>query len=64
MQLSGRVRDNTSIRAKSLEVKLSSAGSEKLQVLFGSATLEIGPEPSSAKKPKGPEGGAGPGGLL
>jgi cytoskeletal protein CcmA (bactofilin family) len=46
MQLSGRVRDNTSIRAKTLEVRLSSDGSDKLQVIFGTATLEVGPEPS------------------
>jgi len=45
MQLSGRVRDNTSIRAKTLEVKLSSDGSEKLQLVFGNATLEVGEDP-------------------
>jgi cytoskeletal protein CcmA (bactofilin family) len=51
MQLSGKVRDNTSIRAKTLEVKLASSGSEKLQVVFGNATLEVGPDPAAEKKP-------------
>jgi len=48
LQLSGRVRDNTSIRAKTLEVKLASDGSDKLQLMFGSATLEVGPPPTVA----------------
>ncbi|MBI5016119.1 MAG: polymer-forming cytoskeletal protein [Deltaproteobacteria bacterium] len=51
LQLSGRVCENTAIRAKSLEVKLSSAGSEKLQVVFGSATLEVGPDPGMRRSP-------------
>jgi len=47
LQLSGHVRDKTSIRAKSLEVKLASGGSDKLELRFGSATLEVGPPPAT-----------------
>jgi cytoskeletal protein CcmA (bactofilin family) len=45
VKLSGRVRDNTVIRAKSLEVKLSP---EKgmLQVVFGECSLDVGDMPS------------------
>ncbi len=48
--LSGRVRENTAIRAKTLEVKLASGGSDKLQLVFGSATLEVGPPPAAPRK--------------
>jgi cytoskeletal protein CcmA (bactofilin family) len=43
VQLSGTVKDNTVIRAKSLEVKLSSPDS-KMQVVFGECSLEVGAE--------------------
>lgn len=45
VRLSGRVRDNTVIRAKSLEVKLSP---EKgmMQLVFGECALEVGDMPS------------------
>jgi cytoskeletal protein CcmA (bactofilin family) len=45
VKLSGRVRDNTVIRAKSLEVKLTP---EKgmLQVVFGECNLDVGDMPS------------------
>jgi len=43
VQLSGTVKDNTIIRAKSLEVRLSSADS-KMQVVFGECSLEVGGE--------------------
>jgi cytoskeletal protein CcmA (bactofilin family) len=46
VQLSGTVKDNTVIRAKSLEVKLAPA-SGKMQVIFGDCTLDVGD--SSAK---------------
>jgi cytoskeletal protein CcmA (bactofilin family) len=46
LHLSGRVRDNTSIRAKTLEVKLDSASSQGLRLVFGAATLEVGAEPA------------------
>jgi cytoskeletal protein CcmA (bactofilin family) len=57
VQLSGTVKDNTVIRAKSLEVKLASAGG-KMQVIFGECELDIsgeqpaketGKEPATAK---------------
>jgi cytoskeletal protein CcmA (bactofilin family) len=43
VQLSGTVRDNTVIRAKSLEVKLAPPGG-KMQVIFGECELEVGSE--------------------
>jgi cytoskeletal protein CcmA (bactofilin family) len=43
VRLSGTVKDNTVIRAKSLEVKLSSADG-KMQVVFGDCELQVGDE--------------------
>jgi cytoskeletal protein CcmA (bactofilin family) len=43
VQLSGSVRDNTVIRAKSLEVKLAPPNG-KMQVIFGECELEVGAE--------------------
>ena len=43
VQLSGTVKDNTVIRAKSLEVKLEPANG-KMQVIFGECELEVGSE--------------------
>jgi len=43
VQLSGTVKDNTIIRARSLEVKLTPA-SGKMQVVFGDCTLDVGGE--------------------
>lgn len=43
--LSGRVNDDTVIRARTLEVKLASEG--RMTVTFGEARLEIGDEPRS-----------------
>jgi cytoskeletal protein CcmA (bactofilin family) len=48
VQLSGSVRDNTVIRARSLEVKLAPP-SGKMQVIFGECELEVGSE--HAEKP-------------
>lgn len=48
VQLSGTVKDNTVIKAKSLEVKLSVANS-KMQVVFGECELEVGDSPSREK---------------
>src|SRR4051812_11731775 len=45
VQLSGSVKDNTIIRAKSLEVKLT-ASSAKMQVVFGDVELEVGEQPT------------------
>ncbi|HSH70561.1 MAG TPA: polymer-forming cytoskeletal protein [Deferrisomatales bacterium] len=59
LKLSGQVNDKTRIRAQSLEVKLDSSGSNQLQVSFGAATLEVGPEPSDGEdraEPVGPDG--------
>jgi cytoskeletal protein CcmA (bactofilin family) len=58
VQLSGTVRDNTVIRAKSLEVKLAPANG-KMQVIFGECELEVGSEHSektagASERPKGP----------
>jgi len=48
VQLSGSVKDNTVIRAKSLEVKLTTSGS-KMQVVFGECELEVGDQPVREK---------------
>jgi len=48
VQLSGRVRDNTIIRAKSLEVKLTPQNG-KMQVVFGECELDIGDAPRKAE---------------
>ncbi len=48
VQLSGSVKDNTVIRAKALEVKLSVSGG-KMQVIFGECELEVGDQPSREK---------------
>ena len=48
VQLSGTVKDNTVIRAKSLEVKLTTSGS-KMQVIFGECDLEVGDPPVREK---------------
>jgi len=48
IQLSGSVKDNTIIRAKSLEVKLSSS-TGKMQVVFGETELEVGEQPTREK---------------
>jgi cytoskeletal protein CcmA (bactofilin family) len=45
VELAGHVRDNTVIRAKSLEVKLASERG-KLQVIFGETELSVGDEPT------------------
>ncbi len=58
VQLSGTIKDNTVIRAKSLEVKLATTGS-KMQVVFGECELEVGGEQPAAEvqppveRPKG-----------
>ncbi len=54
VQLSGTVKDNTVIRAKSLEVKLAPTGG-KMQVIFGECQLEVGSEqPAKEKEPPKP----------
>ena len=44
--LSGSVRNDTVIRAKTLEVKLS-GGDKKLELKFGECILEVGDDPSA-----------------
>jgi cytoskeletal protein CcmA (bactofilin family) len=46
VQLSGTVKDNTVIRAKTLEVKLA-APDGKMQVIFGECELQVGDEQPS-----------------
>ena len=55
VQLSGSVKDNTVIRAKSLEVKLAPANG-KMQVIFGECQLEVGSEPVAATAKEGGNG--------
>jgi len=53
--LSGSVRSDTVIRAKSLEVKLQEPSGGKLQVTFGECILDVGDDPRaelSASRPK------------
>jgi cytoskeletal protein CcmA (bactofilin family) len=45
VQLSGVVKDNTIVRAKSLEVKLTPVNG-KMQVVFGECTLDVGDVPA------------------
>ena len=47
--LSGTIKDNTVIRAKSLEVKLSSSNNGKMQVIFGDCELEVGGDQPAAE---------------
>ena len=69
VELAGRVKDNTIIRAKSLEVKLSAEDSSKMQISFGDCELAIGDAPEDeaggAKRKSSPrakrESGSGSG---
>jgi cytoskeletal protein CcmA (bactofilin family) len=45
IELAGSVRDNTVVRARSLEVKIASERG-KLQVIFGECELSVGDEPT------------------
>jgi cytoskeletal protein CcmA (bactofilin family) len=54
VQLSGAVKDNTVIKAKSLEVKLAVPNS-KMQVVFGECELEVGEQPSREKSEGKPQ---------
>jgi len=61
VQLSGSVQDNTVIRSKSLEVKLSSEEG-KMEVVFGNTNLSVGgdpaqprPEPEAEDPPQEPK---------
>jgi cytoskeletal protein CcmA (bactofilin family) len=62
IKLAGRVRDKTVLRAKVLEVKLSSEGA-KMQVVFGETELVVGEAPSDspeAQRRKGKKAGGPP----
>ena len=48
IQLSGTVKDNTVIRAKTLEVRLSPPSGNKMQVIFGEVALDVGDAPRDA----------------
>src|ERR1700690_1176259 len=48
IHLSGTVKDNTVIRAKTLEVKLAPQSGNKLQVIFGEVALDVGDAPRDA----------------
>ena len=54
VQLSGSVKDNTVIRARSIEVKLTVANT-KMQVVFGDVELEVGEQPSLTKTEAKPQ---------
>jgi hypothetical protein len=53
VELAGSVRDNTVIRARSLQVKLASERG-KLQVIFGECELSIGDEPTAHDRVEAP----------
>lgn len=58
VQLSGAVKDNTVLRAKSLEVKLAVTGA-KMQVIFGECALEVGDAPVKEKTTEHRDGANG-----
>ncbi len=49
VELAGRVKDSTIIRAKSIEVKLASEDS-RMQVMFGECELNVGELPEDGRK--------------
>ena len=53
VELAGTVRDNTVIRARSLEVKLASTRG-KLQVIFGECERSVGDEPTEHDRVEAP----------
>lgn len=55
VRLSGVVKDNTIIKAQSLEVKLTASGG-KMQVVFGECQLDVGDAPSREKQESKPKG--------
>jgi cytoskeletal protein CcmA (bactofilin family) len=62
IELSGRVSDQTTITARSLEVKVS--GDDTPRVTFGNCTIEVGIDPNppaeAPKEAKGKKGGGQP----
>jgi cytoskeletal protein CcmA (bactofilin family) len=59
VDLAGRVKDNTIIRAKSLEVKLA-AEDTKMQVTFGDCELAVGDAPEDEAANAKRKGGGSP----
>ena len=60
VNLSGTVKDNTVIRAKTLEVKLAPATEgNRLQVIFGEVALDVGDAPSKEAAGQKKKGGGG-----
>ncbi len=58
IHLSGVVKDNTVIRAKTLEVRLAPPSGNKMQVIFGEVAIDVGDAPAkeaSSGKKKGRE---------
>lgn len=45
--LSGKVRDKTSIKAKTLEVKLNAQDPDVLNLTFGECSIDVGNEPEN-----------------
>ena len=61
VRLAGKIGNNTTIRARSLEAKLAARDKSGLQVTFGECTLEVGDEPVepvAAKEPDAKNGAA------
>lgn len=52
IHLSGTVKDNTVIRAKTLEVKLAPPSGNKMQVIFGEVAIDVGDAPRDAASGK------------
>jgi cytoskeletal protein CcmA (bactofilin family) len=46
VRISGKVRDGTKIRARTLEVSLTASGKTGMEVVFGECELAIGDEPN------------------
>jgi cytoskeletal protein CcmA (bactofilin family) len=63
VRLAGKIGNNTTIRARSLEAKLAAKEKGGLQVTFGECTLEVGEEPvepfAAASKDLDTKNGAG-----
>ena len=59
VRLSGVVKDATVIRARTLEVSLGAPDAEKMKVVFGEATLEVGEIAQGETAAPGAAGGRG-----
>jgi cytoskeletal protein CcmA (bactofilin family) len=60
VELSGKVRDKTLIRAQSLEVNLQRSGDGRIEMVFGECELAVGDAPDKARAVReAASGGAG-----